>query len=111
MFTMMVVMAVLAALLVCLPWILLKTIAGVFSLVGSLIGAVFSVVGGVLSAVAGVLGVLILLPIALLALLFGALLPVLLPLALLAGLVWLIARAARAPQPAAVPALPAPQSR
>lgn len=87
---------------------------GVFSILGlvfKLVGGVFEIVFGLLGLVLGAIGTVFGLLVGglatvfaggILLLVFGALaLPLLLPVLLLAGLVWLIVRAA-APRPAAV---------
>jgi hypothetical protein len=91
-------------------WLVLKLVGGVFELVFGLVGAVFGAIGAVIGSVFAVIGVLVA---AVLVLVVGAavLLPIVLPLALLAGLVWLIARAVSGrpatPPVAVAPALPA----
>lgn len=106
MFTTLFIFAVIAMSLLLLPWLLIKLIGGVFSLVGSVIGGVFSLICGLFGALASLALFMLVLPLAVLAGVLALALPVLLPLALLAGLIWLVARAAR-PKPA-LPALPAP---
>ena len=73
-------------------------VVGVLGLVGTLVAAIVGLVGAVLG---GVFGLLLPLVLAIVAIaLVGALIPLLLPFALLAGVVWLIARAARRSPPA-----------
>jgi hypothetical protein len=89
-------------------WLLLKLVGGVFELVFGLVGAVFGAIGAVIGTVFAVIGVLFA---AALVLVVGAavLLPIVLPLALLAGLIWLITRvvSGRPTVTSVAPALPA----
>ncbi len=82
-------------------WLVFALLGAVLKLVFGIIGGVFSLVGGILGAIVG--GVLMLLVAPVVAL---ALLPVLLPVAFLAFIVWAIARSSRRPD---VVVMPAPQ--
>ncbi|MCB1554457.1 MAG: hypothetical protein KDJ14_11680 [Xanthomonadales bacterium] len=77
--------------------------SGVFSLIGGLLSAVFGLLTGLFSAVAGILVGAVVVPLVLFTVGLGLMLPVLLPLALLAGFFWLLARVMRPSPPAPVP--------
>lgn len=82
----------------------------VLALVGGVLGAIGSLVAGIFSLVGTILGALftLLLPLVLVVVAFAfvvALVPLLLPFLLLAGVIWLVARASR-PAVQAPPALP-----
>lgn len=91
MFELFVLVAVLGSL-----WLLGSLLGFVFKLVFGLIGGVFSLVGGLLALVFGGVVMLAMLPVFAL-----MMLPLLLPVLLVAGIVWLIVRAARPQAPAA----------
>lgn len=79
-------------------WLGAVTIGLMFKLVFALVGGLFSMVGALLGMFFGGIALLIAVPIVAL-----ALLPVCLPVIVLAAVVWAIVRAARGPaQPAAV---------
>jgi hypothetical protein len=86
-------------------WLLLKLIGGLFELVFGLVGALFGAIGAAIGMVFAVIGVLFA---AVLVLVVGAavLLPIVLPLAFLAGLIWLIARVVSG-RPTVTPVAPA----
>lgn len=89
MFELLVVCAVLAGF-----WLLGSALALVFKLVFGLVGGIFALLGGAVGLLLGALALLLVVPVMAL-----ALLPVWLPLALLAALVWIVVRVARRPQP------------
>lgn len=74
----------------CGLWLMAALIGAIFKFTFALIGGIFSIVGAVLGLVFGGLALLVIAPIVAL-----SLLPALLPLALVIGVVWLIARASR----------------
>src|SRR5688500_16322289 len=86
-----------------LAGIVIAAIVGVLGLVGTVLAAIFGLVGTILGGLFALVGPIVLGVIVLA--LFAALVPLLLPLALLAGVIWLIARAGRrsAPTPPALP--------
>jgi hypothetical protein len=91
--------------------IVLWALSSLFSVIGHVIGAVFGALFTVFAALAGVF--LLALPVLFVVALvvgFAALIPVVLPLLLLGGIVWLVARSGRAPRvapPARQAAVPA----
>jgi len=98
------------------PWWASSALGGITAAVAAIVSGLGSALVAVVSAGIGMLGaalgVIIALPIALAAVLFG-LLPLLIPLAVVAGLVWLIVRAGNASsaavaRPVPVAALPPP---
>jgi hypothetical protein len=90
MFELFVLVAILGSL-----WLVGSLLGFVFKLVFGLIGGVFSLVGGLLALFVGGALMLVMLPVFAL-----MLLPLLLPVLLVVGIVWLIVRAARRPAPA-----------
>ncbi len=86
--------------------LLFKLVGGVFELVFGLLGAVLGALGTVFGLVVGAMATLFAMGIVVLVL--GALaLPILLPLALLVGVVWLVVRAVSPrPTPAVLPPAP-----
>lgn len=85
-------MLVAAVVLLGMLWFMGSLIGLVFKLVFGLIGGVFSLVGGVIGVVFGALALLVIGPLVML-----AMLPALLPVLMIAGLVWLVVRATRRP--------------
>jgi hypothetical protein len=85
-------MIVAAILVLAVLWLMGAVVGAVFKLVFGLIGGVFTIIGGALGILFGGVALLVIGPIVAL-----AMLPALLPLLLVAGLVWLIVRATRKP--------------
>ncbi|TBR40501.1 MULTISPECIES: hypothetical protein [Dyella] len=77
-------------------WLTAAVIGAVFKVTFALIGGIFSIIGAAFGLLFGGLALLLIAPIVLF-----SLLPVLLPLALVIGVVWLIARASRHHAPTA----------
>ncbi|HEY4144896.1 hypothetical protein [Pinirhizobacter sp.] len=73
-------------------WLMGAVVGAVFKLIFGLIGGVFTIIGGLLGIVFGGVALLVIGPLVAL-----AMLPALLPVLLVAGLVWLIVRATRKP--------------
>ena len=82
-------------------WLMAALIGGLFKLIFGLFGAIFGALGALLGGMLSILGAgiaaLVVLPILAL-----ALLPVLLPVLLLGGFVWLIVHLVRRPAPAVI---------
>lgn len=81
--------------------------SGLFSLVGGLLSAVFGLLAGLVSAVAGVVVAAVIVPLVLLVVGLSLMMPVLIPLALVVGFVWLLAKLVSPSTPARA-MLPAP---
>lgn len=82
--------------------------SGLFGLIGGLLSGLFGLMTGLFGAIASVAAALVIVPLVLLGVAAALLLPVLLPLALLFGCIWLVVKlfsAATAPA-AAAPAGP-----
>lgn len=81
--------------------------SGLFGLIGGLLSGMFGLIAGLFGAVASVAAALVIVPLVLLGVAAALLLPVLLPLALLIGCVWLVIKLFGA---AATPTAPPPAS-
>jgi hypothetical protein len=87
-----IVMLVAAVVLLGMLWLMGSLIGAVFKLVFGLIGGVFSLIGGLIGIVFGGVALMIIGPLVML-----AMLPALLPVLMIAGIVWLVVRATRRP--------------
>ncbi|HEX7816761.1 hypothetical protein [Dyella sp.] len=89
------------AMVVIACWLMAATIGLVFKFVFTLIGGMFSLIGALFGLVFGLVALVIAAPLMLL-----ALLPALVPTLCVVGLVWLVVRATRSPQPGHAPQAP-----